>query len=259
MENLLNWLEKNDVDEWSLSLSRNRQDNAYIFKSDIEADKDAEIERMKDILDTCEDKLIYVYASKKGARNAQFCQMWSNLSSTPTHVSASIGATPTYDEDYITAKVNAAIEANNLKWEKEKFERELADFKEEKKDYENKRSDFEGRLMQGVLGSPLGQKVLGMLGANLPKVAGVEGHSPETPPIKVIDEKKEEMEDVEYFSKEENQHLADLIEQWNEVDEEFISVLEKLVTFASSGKNANVMGMGVSYQKFKDLVLSIEL
>ena len=69
-----------------------------------------------------------------------------------------------------------------------------------------------------------------------------------------------ETAEADVFSDAESEKLFDLCERWKRADEaDYLKILEKIVQFAESGKEAKVFGMSFGYDKVKGMLLDFEL
>lgn len=255
IENLINWINLNSIIEWKLANSRDKQANNYVFKSNEDAPFDSEITRMREVLALSENQVLYVQGIAKKGNTGGFSDTWQNINKTNSQLQNVSGLNnPSMDQDLFEKKIQAALEKNNLDWERKQFERERKEFKDEKREYDSEKSGIVGLLVEKAapfLGSFM-QKMK-------PQMAGLEDQNFQAEPIRVR-ENSDVVTDVvtdEEFTDEESERLLSLISDWKSKDADYIILLEKIVDFATSDHPIDFMGMPFSYEKVKEMLIKL--
>lgn len=251
IENLINWINLNSIIEWKIANSREKQANNFIFKSNEDSPLESEIQRMREVLALSENQVLYIQGTAKKGNTGGFSDTWQNINPNKPGIQSVAGTpSPAMDHDLFETKIQAAIDANNLKWQRAQFERELKEFKEEKREYEKEKSGIVGMLVE---------KAAPFVGTFMqkmkPQVAGLNDPSFQAEPMQV-----RQVTDVttdEEFTDEESERLFALVSSWKKKDADYITLLEKIVNFATSEEPIDFMGMPFSYEKVKEMLIKL--
>ena len=253
INNVLQWLEMNAIQQWTIFQGSGANGQGKIFESNIEMSMESEIERFRQVMALSENALVKIVGKVNPKQNTGvFVETWTNSSPAQSH-SMSIGSTPVYDSDYIDSKIKAAVAEERMLWrEKELVKREnsLAEAEKEFK-----------RNQEGIVGILI-EKAAPFISQFMPRaaVAGVESPTPVAPiPVKTmtVDEAIEEAreEEPEIFTDEEADRLMAAMARFKEADADYLEVLEKIVEIAS-GKPVSVMNIHLDYNTIKGYILN---
>lgn len=253
INNVLQWLEMNAIQQWTIFQGSGANGQGKIFESNIEMSMESEIERFRQVMALSENALVKIVGKVNPKQNTGvFVETWTNSSPAQSH-SMSIGSTPVYDSDYIDSKIKAAVAEERMLWrEKELVKREnsLAEAEKEFK-----------RNQEGIVGILI-EKAAPFISQLVPRaaVAGVESPTPVAPiPVKTmtVDEAIEEAreEEPEIFTDEEADRLMAAMARFKEADADYLEVLEKIVEIAS-GKPVSVMNIHLDYNTIKGYILN---
>lgn len=243
VENLIKWIEDNDITEWTLTTRPETKANFFIFKSNSGVPREREIERMKNILSYTDDQYIYINAKSDGKTNCgNFSQCWANSmykGSTPYGL-GTMPAAPAVDID---AKIETAIMQERMTWQMKELERDRAELKAAKKEFDEEKSSVWGLVVEKA--API---ISGFLQKRIPSVnmAGTDGDvpAPELIPAEPVDE-------ADTFTDEEADKLFALAERWKKADQDdFLKLFEVMVQFAE-GRQI----MGFDYNSIKKMLL----
>lgn len=260
IDKVIEWLDLNGIETWSVSTSKDKQSNNYIFKSNDEASIKDEQARMIQTLALTSNPNLFIFGKKKGASNsANYCEMFSNNNTTvfsEQHPTQSIG---TVNQDTINTMVANAVERERMNWEKKELEREREEVRAMRQEYEEQTASVVGLLIkkaapiiQSIMGVSQQQVAIGTLDAEKQvkaKPIVVEKSADEEEP------ETDEMDDV--FTEEESDKLFELAERWKAVDADYLNVMERIVEFAESGEPIEVAGglVKLNYEQIKGMIL----
>lgn len=253
INNVLQWLEMNAIQQWTIFQGSGANGQGKIFESNIEMSMESEIERFRQVMALSENALVKIVGKVNPKQNTGvFVETWTNSSPAQSH-SMSIGSTPMYDADFIDSKIKAAVAEERMLWrEKELVKREnsLAEAEKEFK-----------RNQEGIVGILI-EKAAPFISQFMPRaaVAGVESPTPVAPiPVKTMNvhEAIEEIseEESEIFTDEEADRLMAAMARFKEADADYLEVLEKIVEIAS-GKPVSVMNIHLDYNTIKGYILN---
>ncbi len=254
VENLINWLNINNIQYWTISSSRGDNKNNFVFRMNKEIPREKEIERMREILDMSENSILYVQGYLDGAgKTGNFAETWQNTNGQPV---TQIGATPQSSPIDIDEKIRIAVEKVRLEYDRKDFENKMKDFKDEQKEFKAEKEGVIGLLVQKaapVLNQFLQKK-------HLANVAGVEDEPIEVEPIRakrVEEQEPNQNEEQAPFSNDEAECLNALMIRYKAVDPDFIQLIEKFVEFAESGEQLSIMNgmLKLDYKQIKDMIL----
>lgn len=256
INNLIEWLNINEIGTWVLSSTSNLQNNTKLFETKPDEPREKEIERMIRIMDLSENSIVYVFGKKEGCKATvgNYSETWANTSISDRNKCGSVQSTPTnapfFDENYLTMKIDAAVERERMSWERKELERREAELKEAQKDF---RASKEG--VMGILVEKAAPFIGGFLQKQgLAKVAGIDS-AVEANKIEV---KQDDKTDAP-FSDEEANKLFEIVKKYKDFDPDYLSVLTKLIEFATSGNQIDLAGgmVKLNYQQIKDIILTL--
>lgn len=276
VEKVIDWLKLNVILHWSLHTSNNTQGNNRIFESNDDAKIEDEYERMRQIVSLCQNPQLYIYGRQILTKTVNnFSETWRNMpdntisgvqsGTTPSH---SIGAAEIAALGYLTKeetdkRIAAAIEAERFKREREDFEREKEDFKKVKREFDNFKNGAIGTLLEkampylgGIIGiEPKATAYKRVAGTSEPATAEAIAAVPPTPPnVPVIPDTPE----PEIFDENESEKLFNLMKLFKEFDPEYLKIIEKIVTLATSGEDIVLMGtFKMTYEQLKETILNM--
>lgn len=274
---LIEWLNLNNIQHWSLALTSATQGNNKVFESNIECPRDAEIERMRQILSLSENSLLYVNGRQNTAKNVgNYNETWQNVSAKQS--GESVAGVPKMDAvgaaalgyispDECDRRIAAAIEKANYERAKEDLERERKEFREEKREFDKVKDGAIGMLIQKAMpyvGSLFNKQpmhaVAGISGTV--EADKIEARSPESEepfePSEQPESVPESTAEPEIFTDEESDKLFSLTEKWKNSDPQYLQVYEKIVSIATSGEPIMVMGtVKMTYDQLKEMILKM--
>lgn len=277
---LIEWLDLNAINFWSLRNTNSLQGNNIVFESNIEQPREKEIERMRNVLALSENTVLYVNGRINRDKNVgNYSETWCNVSSKPAESVSGVkmGAVELANLGFVSAdecqrRIEAAIEKANYERAKEDLERERREFREEKKEFDSIKDGAIGMLIQKAapyIGSLFAGRtpmhnVAGIPGTveadKIEARSSSEGNGSEltdgnNESSQVPDEPAEES----VFTDEESDELFTLMEKWKNSDPQYLEVLNKVVDIATSGEPISLMGgtVKMQYDQLKDMLLKL--
>ncbi|MEE1174178.1 MAG: hypothetical protein U0K53_01715 [Paludibacteraceae bacterium] len=252
INNLVAWLNANNINYWCITAGGTAQSNNKIFESDIENNRDREIARMREVLSLSEHTCVYIAGRQnKNQQTGNYSETWCNkIESTPTI--NTIGATPQYDEQYIQNKIDNAVRQERLNWLEKELEKREKDLAEEKKAF---RQDKEGVF--GILV----EKAAPVLAQFFPRasVAGIAQSETQAQTIRAVEAPADclpqDTTQEDLFTEDESEQLYSMVAKFKEFDPDYLSILSKFISLATSGQGLNVMGISLSYDQVKKFIL----
>ncbi len=254
VNNVLQWLEMNGIQQWTIFQGNGANGQGKIFESNIEMPIESEIERFRQVMALSENALVKIVGKVNPKQNTGvFVETWTNSSPAQSH-SMSIGSTPAYDSDYIDSKIKAAVAEERMLWREKELVKRENNLAEAEKEFK--------RNQEGIVGI-LVDKFSPFISSFMPRaaVAGVESPTPVEPiPVKTmtvdeaIEEAREE-EEPEIFTDEEADRLMAAMARFKEADADYLEVLESFVKFVCSGEPLSVFGMKIDYNMVKNVIL----
>ena len=260
INNVINWLDLNGIEQWTVYCGAGKNGQGKIFESDFEMPRDSEIERFKKVMLYSENAVMTVHGKNNPKQQTGiFIETWSNAAA-PSAMS--IGAAPAFDADYLDSKIKAAVAEERLIWREKELAKRESELAEAEREYK--------RNSEGVWGIIL-EKAAPLLSHIMPRaaVAGVPGTpTPAAPiPVREVPAKASEFtaepqqgettveEDV--FTDDEADRLMTAMARFKAVDPEFVEVVEGLVDFVCSGQPIAVMNgmVNIDYKQVKDIIL----
>lgn len=256
-DNLIKWLDLNKIDTWDLSTTRDKTQNAMIFKSDPEQPREREQNRMIEQLGLSENAIIYVSGKCGKATTGQFSETWENKSGTTASVPAQpVNGIAGPNMDELEKRIQLAVEKTNFEWEKKMFEKQQKEFNQAKKEFDNDRNGIIGILVEKA--APILGTFMNKMIPAQPQVAGLND-TIKASPIAADGETTEQSDDINVFDDAEADKLFDLCARLKAVDPDYLAIIEKIVAFAESENPVSYMGMKFDYPKIKELFLNFEL
>lgn len=255
INNVLQWLDMNGIQQWTIFQGSGANGQGKIFESNIEMSLESEIERFRQVMALSENALVKIVGKVNPKQNTGvFVETWTNSSPAQSH-SMSIGSTPAYDADYIDSKIKAAVAEERMLWREKELVKRENNLAEAEKEFK--------RNQEGIVGILI-EKAAPFISRLMPRaaVAGVESPTPVAPiPVKTmtvdeaIKEAREEEEEPEIFTDEEADRLMAAMTRFKEADSEYLDVVEGLVDFVCSGQPIAFGMIKIDYQQIKDFIL----
>ena len=253
INNVLQWLDMNGIQQWTIFQGSGANGQGKIFESNIEMSLESEIERFRQVMALSDNALVKIVGKVNPKQNTGvFVETWTNSSPVQSH-SMSIGSTPVYDSDYIDSKIKAAVAEERMLWREKELVKRENNLAEAEKEFK--------RNQEGIVGI-LVDKFSPFISSFMPRaaVAGVPSPTPVTPiPVKTmtVDEAIEEAreEEPELFTDEEADRLMTAMARFKEADSEYLDVVEGLVDFVCSGQPIAFGMIKIDYQQIKDFIL----
>ena len=261
IDKVIEWLDSNGIESWSVSTSKDKQTNNYIFKSNDEASVKDEQARMIHVLSLSSNPNLFIFGKKKGASNsANYCEMFSNNNTTVFSETSPTSAIGTVNQDTINTMVANAVERERMSWERKELDREREEVRAMRKEYEDQTASVVGLLIKKA--APIIQSVMGIapqvaIGSVENEISAEPIRVRKTEPVEVQEERVEEIEEQEVFSDEESNELFAIVERWKNVDPDYITVIRRIVEFAESGEPISVAGglVKLNYEQIKGMIL----
>lgn len=261
IDNLIKWIQINGIQTWYISTTaQSGQDNTRIFVSNPEQTLETELERMRQVLELSDNNLLYICGKAKAdSKVGNFMERWRNGGEDAA--AAAIGnpqytAQPSHGIGWISReeldeKINDAVSRERFSQEREQFNREREAFERERKEYQdsqngllalavNKAAPFISGLFNG------GQHI-GVAGTPHPVTA--------QPIHAAVPAAEEQIAEEAAFTDEEAARIETLIEQYKAFDPDYLTVLDKFIGMAVSGKVISVGMIKLSYNDVKDFIL----
>lgn len=250
IDRVIEWLDLNGIETWSVSTCRDRAKCEYIFKSNDDAPVKDEQARMIQTLALSSNQNLYIFGKKKGTSNsANFMEMFTNVKAEPMTAPQVMSG---INQDAVDSMIQNAIERERMAWERKELERDREEVRAMKKEYEEQTSSVVGLLIQKA--APIIQSIMGLQQPNV--AVGALEHAVQAESIKPTTPSQEE-ETEDPFTDEEADRLQSLVEKWKSVDPDYITVIERIVSFAETGEPISVAGglVKLNYQQIKEMIL----
>jgi len=224
VENVIKWLEANNLDYWKVQLKD--AENSNVFESD-ETDFASNVKRFREVMELSTGSRFFIRAkSKKGVNRGNFYEEFRNLETSSPAVSGTQQPIQTgLTETQVQEKINEALrnERNAIK-----MERLEAENNELKKDIKDLQTPMNRMLT----------KVEPYIGTIIASVAGKI--FPQSAPIamagieRIDDEQSSGVEDAENMEND-AERLQAALTKWRNADPDFISLIEAVAELAASG------------------------
>ena len=231
VENVVKWLEVNNLEYWKVTLKD--ADNSNVFESD-EAAFAANIKRFRDVMELCTGSRFYVKASeKKGINRGNFYEEFRNMPETPglpqVNGLPQVQGVPV---DEVERRISAAIEGLKKEQRMEALEAENKELKQDIKDMQTpinrmitKVEPYIGTILSSVISKFIPQ-------APQIQLAGIEQVETEHVPS----DESETVETQHIVSPEKNNEietrLMAALEKWSAADPDFLSLIEAVAEMA---------------------------
>lgn len=270
IDNLIKWITNNGLIRWSISTKESGSDNARIFESNPEASREAELERMRSVLELSTNANLYVFgAVKEGKTVGNFSERWNNIPDGEAvaglppvqQVQQPVVVEGTITKEELEIRIKKAIEEYQFKLDKIKFEEEKKEFRAEKKEFDDFKNGAIGQIIERAM--PYLGKIMPLKQQQpVAAVAGVGDTVVNAVPVQpVAAQGKTGCVEEEVFTDEEGDKLYDLMAKYKKFDpDNFLNVLEKLVTIATEGKPIVIMNgmVKLTYTEIRDMLLNME-
>lgn len=270
IDNLIKWITNNGLIRWSISTKESGSDNARIFESNPEAGREAELERMRSVLELSTNANLYVFgAVKEGKTVGNFSERWNNIPDGEAvaglqpvqQVQQPVVVEGTITKEELEIRIKKAIEEYQFKLDKIKFEEEKKEFRAEKKEFDDFKNGAIGQIIERAM--PYLGKLMPIKQQPMAAVAGVGDTVVNAVPVQPVaaQDKTGCVEEESDFTDEEIDKLNELMEKYKAFDREnYLQVLEKLVTIATEGKPIVIMNgmVKLTYTEIRDMLLNME-
>lgn len=284
IENLIKWLDLNEIETWEISASRSKQDNQKVFERKDDEPRDAGIARMREVLDLSDNTILYVTGRKKnqGGTTGLYMETWTNRHEQPVVNSQAIGAIPAVQQgvdqntvnDMVNRAVMVAVEQEHNKWRLADLERREKELADAKKEFEKSQAGLIGTAIK--MGGPWLQQIASAF-APRPAVAigavpsdyqqatqqpVIEPHADkqikEADPESEVEQKVAAPESLDELTAEE-QALNEALNRYAEFDPEYCQVLLKFINAVVSGRTINLMNglVQLDYKTVKDNIMQL--
>lgn len=269
IDNLIKWITNNGLIRWSISTKESGSDNARIFESNPEASREAELERMRTVLELSTNANLYVFgAIKEGKTVGNFSERWNNIPDGEAvaglppvqQVQQPVVVEGTITKEELEIRIKKAIEEYQFKLDKIKFEEEKKEFRAEKKEFDDFKNGAIGQIIERAM--PYLGKIMPLKSQHpVAAVAGVGDTVVNAVPVQPVAAQGKTGGVEEVFTDEEGDKLYELMAKYKEFDRDnYLQVLEKLVTIATEGKPIVIMNgmVKLTYTEIRDMLLNME-
>lgn len=269
IDNLIKWITNNGLIRWSISTKESGSDNARIFESNPEAGREAELERMRSVLELSTNANLYVFgAVKEGKTVGNFSERWNNIPDGEAvaglqqvqQVQQPVVVEGTITKEELEIRIKKAIEEYQFKLDKIKFEEEKKEFRAEKKEFDDFKNGAIGQIIERAM--PYLGKLMPMKQQQpMAAVAGVGDTVVNAVPVQPVAAQGKTGGVEEVFTDEEGDKLYELMAKYKEFDRDnYLHVLEKLVTIATEGKPIVIMNgmVKLTYTEIREMLLNME-
>lgn len=271
IDNLIKWITNNGLIRWSISTKESGSDNARIFESNPDASREAELERMRSVLELSTNANLYVFgAVKEGKTVGNFSERWNNIPDGEAvaglqpvqQVQQPVVVEGTITKEELEIRIKKAIEEYQFKLDKIKFEEEKKEFRAEKKEFDDFKNGAIGQIIERAM--PYLGKLMPMKQQPMAAVAGVGDtvvNAVPVQPVAAAQGKTGCVEEEGDFTDEEIDKLNELMEKYKAFDRDnYLQVLEKLVTIATEGKPIVIMNgmVKLTYNEIRDMLLKMD-
>lgn len=270
IDNLIKWITNNGLIRWSISTKESGSDNARIFESNPEASREAELERMRSVLELSTNANLYVFgAVKEGKTVGNFSERWNNIPDGEAvaglqqvqQVQQPVVVEGTITKEELEIRIKKAIEEYQFKLDKIKFEEEKKEFRAEKKEFDDFKNGAIGQIIERAM--PYLGKIMPLKQQQpVAAVAGVGDTVVNAAPVQPVAAAQGKTGGVEeVFTDEEGDKLYDLMTKYKQFDpDNFLPVLEKLVTIATENKPIVIMNgmIKLTYPEIRDMLLNMD-
>lgn len=268
IDNLIKWLQLNNIKSWYISTTNSGQDNTRVFSSDPEQNIETELERMRQTLELCDNSLLYIHGkAQKDSKVGNFQERWTNgttADSMPGNKPANaVYGTPTFiSREELDDRINEAVARERYRVERDNFDAERERFRAEKEEFDSiknsaigiaveKIAPFIGNIVAGLSG---GGNRIAVAGTNQPVIA-----APVTANVaQQTEDLTEQDNNMLPFTIDEQERITAILEQYKNYDADYLTVLDKFVKLAVSGQPVSVMNgmVKLSYNDIKDFILN---
>lgn len=259
VDNLISWIKINGINSWYISTTaQSGQDNTRIFVSNPDQSLETELERMRQVLELSDNNLLYIFGkTKSDSKVGNYMERWRNGgedAASTTIGAPQMAAQPLHSVGWISReeldeKINDAVSRERFNQEREQFNRDREAFERERKEYMDNQN--------GLLALAVNKAAPFISGLFTDRHVGVAGtkNAVTAQPIRAA-----AAEDVEAdnssFTDEEASRIENLIEQYKAFDPDYLTVLDKFIGMAVSGKPVSVGMIKLSYNDVKEFILN---
>lgn len=262
INNLIKWLDLNEIDTWTVSTSRSKQDNQIVFERKESEPRDASIARMIEVLNLSDNTILYIQGRLAGQKgyvglyNETWCNKHEDTNAVP------MGAVPAPQsidshsvQEMINNAVATAVEHERMIWKQQDLERREKELKDELREFKKHEMSAIGTAIK--MAGPFLQPIMQ---AFAPKTANVAiGNVPETvadnPPATEIPDVTQPDDELSADEIE----LNEALNRFAEFDPDYAKVLIKLINACTSGKEVSLMGgvVKLDYNTLKQYIMEL--
>lgn len=263
IDNLVKWITNNGLIRWTISTKENGSENARIFESNPEVSRDAELERMRSVLELSTNANLYVFgATKDGKTVGNFSERWNNVpdgdmvsgvQQVPQPVQQLMDGYISKEE--LEIRIRKSIEDYQFKLDKQRFEEEKKEFRAEKKEFDEFKNGAIGQIIERAM------PYLSRIMPSKQPVATVAGVGDTMISANPIVSRDATTEDDDVFTDEESDKLYDIVARYKAYDpDNYMQVLDKLVTIATEDKPITIMNgmVKLTYTEIRDMLLNMQ-
>lgn len=259
IDKVVEWLDLNAIESWSISTNKDKSKGDYIFKSKDDVPVKDEQARMIQTLALSNNPTLYIFGKQKGQSNAgNFCEIFTNVQSpVPAQMQSSqIGA---ISQESVNGLIENAIQKERMAWERKELDREREEVAQMRKEYNEAKESVIGLLIEKV--APFVSAALS--GTRRAAAVGTVGQPVAAEKITPVQaapvdaEPDEDTAEENFFTEAESASLYSIVVKWKELDPDYLSIIEKIVSFAESGEPIEVAGglVKLNYEQIKKMIL----
>ena len=251
INNVISWIHNGGITEWWISETANgKQGNTVLFESDPNKPMEQELQRMIDRFAFSENSLLHLYGRSGQSKVGWQHETWSNMPESSKSPASVGGVSSMMTPQDIQVQIENAIERERLSWMRKDLERRESELRDEIRDFRKNQSSAIGMAMEKA-GTLINTFIKSKTDGAHVAVAG----TPEDK-VNVVMQEAEEVKEND-FTDEEAERLEAICRKFKDFDADYLTILEKLVNWAVSGENIEVMGMiSMDYEKIKNLIMN---
>lgn len=262
IENVVEWIHNCGVKQWVMCKTRNgKQENTVLFKSNPDVPMEQELARMRARFALSENSLIYISGTNGAEKVGWYYEEWQNGTPYDQKVGAVPAAPAGVDMSTVQQMIDAAVQKERMEWRERELERREHELRDAMKEWDRQQRDTLNVIMDkagSILAPWIKRKMALNAGAHV-AVAGVPGDS--AAHVQQVIEPKAAGEDQgsqeNDFTDDEANRLQALCEKYKQFDPDYLVILEKLVNWACSGNDIQVVPglVSMDYAKIKNLIM----
>lgn len=261
---LVELLNDNNAKAWKIVYDEDKTGAATVFASEEGKSRQDEIDRMIRVLSRTEISRSYVIMVPDGKAVADRMNLlkyeFSNMQDNPATVSGIgiSGPCSGYSKEDVERMVNDGIERALLKKELEDLKAERKEFEEERRQFDERSNGVVGYIIDR-LGGAFEQRIRPTTKVAVAGIDGPDGTVQAFPDADNEPKPKPGQDDPTQSMSDDAKRLASALKQYAEFDPDYIDVLCKLISVATSGKPLSLMGgvVKLSYEQIKEQIMSM--